>query len=253
MTFFLLYQLHKTIWIFHATRGNQSVWRLSSASHPSDTQLWITAALLIRMVLCPGWDLWKLFSSTSFPPLFHTSSRIMLKRTSISLVYQEMRRLSSSTQGESLLLLQKCQQKSRIQLQTNIIPFAFWISQYQCKLHQVVFAKKTELHSESNKSSTMSMRQGSTFTSDASHSWCCKFFLSFPFLSPFHFSTWCNSRPVPVHPSWRGWPELHQYLRWNIPEDLHRINTVFLCYSFRSILRLHTSQPHHISSSRYLL
>lgn len=185
--------------------------------------------------------------------LFHTSSRIMLKRTSISLVYQEMRRLSSSTQGESLLLLQKCQQKSRIQLQTNIIPFAFWISQYQCKLHQVVFAKKTELHSGSNKSSTMSMRQGSTFTSDASHSWCCKFFLSFPFLSPFHFSTWCNSRPVPVHPSWRGWPELHQYLRWNIPEDLHRINTVFLCYSFRSILRLHTSQPHHISSSRYLL
>lgn len=69
MTFFLLYQLHKTIWIFHTARGNQSVWWLSSASYPSDTQLWITAALLIRMVLCPGWDLWKLFSSTSFPAL----------------------------------------------------------------------------------------------------------------------------------------------------------------------------------------
>lgn len=116
-----------------------------------------------------------------------------------------------------------------------------------------LFLQRKQNCSESNKSSTMSMRQTSTFTSDASHSWCCKFFLSFPFLSPFHFSTWCNSRPVPVHPSWRGWPELYQYLRWNIPEDLHRINTVFLCYSFRSILRLHTSQPHHISSSRYLL
>lgn len=95
--FLLLYRLHKTIWIFHAARGNQPAWWLYSASHPSGTQLWTTTVLLIRMVLCPGWDLWKLFSSTSFPALFHTPSRITLNTTNVSLVYHEMRRLSSST------------------------------------------------------------------------------------------------------------------------------------------------------------
>lgn len=141
--FLLLYRLHKTIWIFHAARGNQPAWWLYSASHPSGTQLWTTTVLLIRMVLCPGWDLWKLFSSTSFPALFHTPSRITLNTTNVSLVYHEMRKLSSSTQGESLLLLQKVSTEEQNSVTNKYNTFSL-LNQYQCKLYQQLLMQRKQ-------------------------------------------------------------------------------------------------------------
>lgn len=223
--FLLLYRLHKTIWIFHAARGNQPAWWLYSASHPSGTQLWTTTVLLIRMVLCPGWDLWKLFSSTSFPALFHTPSRITLNTTNVSLVYHEMRKLSSSTQGESLLLLQKVSTEEQNSV-TNTIPFPFWISinancinSCLCKANRIAQWVKQKQYDVYEASVHL-------------YIWCftqlmLQVFLVFSFLLSFSLSTQCNSRPVPVHPSWGGWPELHQYLRLNILKDLHRIDIVF--------------------------
>lgn len=120
----------------------------------------------------------------------------------------------------------KCQQKNRIQLQTNTIPFPFWISinancinSCLCKANRIAQWVKQKQYDVYEASVHL-------------YIWCftqlmLQVFLVFSFLLSFSLSTQCNSRPVPVHPSWGGWPELHQYLRLNILKDLHRIDIVF--------------------------